>query len=65
MDPVTAVGVVLALIDKVAQIGGMISKAQAEKRDLTAAEVDAIVAMDDSARQQLVSAIAAAKAAGR
>lgn len=65
MDPVTAVGVVLALVDKIAQIGGVIAKAQAEKRDLTAAEMDAIVAMDDSARQQLVNAIATAKAAGR
>lgn len=65
MDPVTAVGLVLALLDKAALIGGMISKAQAEKRDLTAAELDQIVAADNAARAKLDEAIKAAKAAGR
>lgn len=65
MDPVTAVGLLLTLVDKVGTLGAMISKAQTEKRDLTQAEVQQLIAADDAARASLQSAIAAAKAQGR
>jgi hypothetical protein len=67
MDPGTlvAVNMVLALLDKAAQIGGMIAQAQAEKRDLTVAELDLLQQLDDQARDKLNKAIADAKAAGR
>jgi hypothetical protein len=67
MDPGTlaAVNIVLALLDKAAQIGGMIAQAQAEKRDLTVAELDLLQQLDDQARDKLNKAIADAKAAGR
>ncbi len=61
MDPMTAVTLLLGLLDRATQIGALISKAQAEKRDITAAELDQLVAADDAARKQLQDAIDKAK----
>lgn len=62
---VAAVNIVLALLDRAAQIGGMIAQAQAEKRDLTQQELNLLQQQDDAARDKLNKAIADAKAAGR
>lgn len=59
-----AVQIVLALLDRAAQIGALISTAQAEKRDITTAELDALIAQDDAAKARLDAAIAKARAGG-
>lgn len=41
MDPVTAIGLLLANLDKLAAFGTAIARARAEGRDLTPAEVAA------------------------
>jgi hypothetical protein len=50
----------LGLIDRSAQIGSLLSKAQAEGRDITAEELDALFATDAAARAELQAAIDAA-----
>lgn len=59
-----AVQLLLSLLDRATQIGALISKAQAEKRDITAAELDTLVAQDDAAKKALDEAIAKARSAG-
>lgn len=65
MDPVTAITLLLGLLDKATQIGALITKAQKEGRDITSAELKQLVAADDEARKLLNDAIANAKAQGR
>ena len=55
---------ILGLLDRASAIGALITTARAEGRDVSVAELDALVAADQVARQNLVDAIAAAKAAG-
>jgi len=55
---------VLGLLDRASTIGAMITTARSEGRDVTQAELDALVATDKIARQDLIDAIAAAKAKG-
>lgn len=50
----------LGLIDRSAQIGSLLAKAQAEGRDITAEELDALFATDAAARAELQAAIDAA-----
>lgn len=59
-----AITLVLGLLDRAQAIGAMISRAQAEKRDITPAELDAVVAQDDTARATLQAAIDKARAGG-
>lgn len=54
-------GLLLQYSDKIAQIGTLLSTAQAENRDVTDAELDALFAQDDAARAALDAAIAKAK----
>lgn len=56
-----AITLLLGLLDRASQIGTLISSARAEGRDVTPAELDALVAADQLARQALVDAIAKAK----
>jgi hypothetical protein len=56
---------ILGLLDRASAIGALLTKARGEGRDVTAAELDALRTADDLARQQLVDAIAVAKAAGK
>lgn len=56
---------ILGLLDRASAIGALLTKARGEGRDVTTAELDALRTADDLARQQLVDAIAAAKAAGK
>lgn len=56
-----ATNLLLGLLDRAAAIGGLIRTAQAEGRDVTAAELDALLADDAAARIQLQAAIDAAK----
>ncbi len=56
-----AVQLLLGLLDRASAIGTLISKAQTEKRDITQAELDALVAEDDVAKKALQDAIARAK----
>ena len=65
MDVATAIGLLLALIDRTAQIGALIAKAQSEGRDITSAELNTLVAADDAAKKELQDAIAKAKSEGR
>jgi hypothetical protein len=55
------VDLLLGLLDRANAIGALISKAKAEGRDVTDAELDALVAQDDAARAALVAAIAKAR----
>ena len=57
-----AVSLLLGLLDRAAQIGTLISTAKAQGRDVTAAELDALVAADQTARGALQQAIDAAQA---
>lgn len=57
-----AITLLLGLIDRATTIGTLIQKAQSEKRDLTAAEIDQLAALDDVARKALDEAIAKARA---
>ena len=52
----------LGLLDRASQIGTLITTARGEGRDVTKEELDALVAMDQAARADLVAAIAKAKA---
>lgn len=54
----------LGLLDRASQIGTLITTARGEGRDVTDAELDALVADDKKARKDLVAAIAAAKLEG-
>ena len=65
MNTLAAVDLVLALLTRVQAISSIIAQAQAEKRDITQAELDQIVADDDKARVDLVAAIEKAKSEGR
>lgn len=57
-----AVQLLLGLLDRASAIGGLIAKAQTEKRDITSAELDVLVTDDDLARKALNDAIDKAKA---
>jgi len=55
------IGLLLQLIEQAARVSLLIRAAQAEGRDVTSAELAALVAENDSARQDLVDAIARAE----
>lgn len=59
------IGLLLQLIEQAARVSLVIRQAQAEGRDVTSAELAALVVENDSARQDLVDAIAQARAEGR
>lgn len=61
MDPTILISLLLGLIDRASAIGALFTKARAEGRDVTSAELDALVDADKAARDELVKAIAAAK----
>lgn len=65
MNSVALITLLLGALDRAQQIGALISTAQSEGRDVTAAELQALADADTAARQQLVDAIDAAKAEGR
>lgn len=52
-----ATQLLLQVLNQAATIGGTLAKAQAEQRDLTDAELDALVLQDDIARDKLQDAI--------
>jgi hypothetical protein len=58
-----AIELILGLLDRASAIGALISRAQAEGRDVTDAELDSLAAGDDAAKIALASAIAKARAA--
>lgn len=62
MNATVLISLLLSLLDRASVIGALISKARSENRDVTSAELDALVATDQLARQALVDAIANAKA---
>lgn len=61
MGTEAAIALLLGLLDRAAAIGTLIAKAQSEKRDITDAELDTLVAADAAARSALVDAIAKAR----
>ena len=63
MPAAAIVTLLLGLLDRAAAIGALLQKAQAEGRDVTTLELDALVAEDMVARAALVKAIADAKLA--
>lgn len=65
MDATVLISLMLSLLDRASAIGNLINAARAAGRDVTSAELDALTAADAVARQALVDAIAAAKAAGK
>lgn len=60
-----AISLLTELLKQGAAISTLVSTAQAENRDLTLEELDAVAGRDDVARGALVDAIERAKAAGR
>lgn len=52
----------LGLLDRADKIGKLLQLAKSENRDVTDAELDAVVGDDNQAREILVAAIAYAKA---
>lgn len=61
-NALAATQVLLSLLNQAATIGATMRQAQLEGRDLTAAELDAVLAADATARAGLQAAIDAAKA---
>ena len=61
MNATIAIQLLLGLLDRASAIGALISKARADKRDISDAELDALMAADDAARAALEKTIAAAK----
>lgn len=59
-----AMQLILALLNRMAQIGAMIAKARAEGRDISDAELDGLRAADDTAKLKLQQHIDAARSAG-
>ena len=62
MDALSLVTLMLGLLDRASAIGQLIATARRENRDVTSAELDALVDADQIARAALVAAIAASKA---
>jgi hypothetical protein len=60
-NAIALLGLLLTYSDKVTQMGTLLNKANAENRDVTDAELDALLADDDAARARLQAAIDAAK----
>lgn len=60
---IALLGLLLQYSDKIAEIGTLLTKAHAEGRDVTDAELDTLFAGDDTARATLQSIIDAKKAA--
>lgn len=56
-----AISLILALLQRSTEISALIKKARDEGRDIDDAELDGLVAADDTARAALVDAIAKAK----
>jgi hypothetical protein len=65
MPALAAIDLILALLTRASAISAIVAQAQAEKRDLTEAEMNQIISDDDKARTDLVAAIEKAKAEGR
>lgn len=63
MNAAVLVDLLLGLLDRAAAIGGLLSKAKAEGRDITTAELDALFADDATAKAALQAAIDKANAA--
>lgn len=62
MDLTTALGLLIANLNKLAEFGTVIAKARAEGRDLTPEEVSASGVLAQAALDRLKAAIAAAEA---
>lgn len=60
-----AIGLLTELLKQAATISALVRQAHAEKRELTAAELETAMQPDDTARVALVAAIAKAHAEGR
>ncbi len=63
-NAIALLGLLLSYSDKITQISGLLKTAQAEGRDITPAELDALFAQDDAARAQLQAEIDRQKAGG-
>ena len=59
-----AVTLLLSLLDRATAFGAVITKARAEGRDISQAELDGFAQTDDAARAALVAEIAKARASG-
>lgn len=57
MNAALLVDLLLGLLDRAAAIGGLLTKAKAEGRDVTSAELDALFAEDATAKAALQAAI--------
>lgn len=59
-----ALQALIAILTRASEISALITQARAEGRDVSAAELDALAAADDAARDALADAIAKARDAG-
>lgn len=57
MNAAVLVELLLGLLDRAAAIGGLLTKAKAEGRDVTSAELDTLFAEDATAKAALQAAI--------
>lgn len=62
MNATAIIDLILSLVSRLQAAASLIRQARAEGREITDAELDTLVAEDDSARADLVAAIEAAKA---
>jgi hypothetical protein len=62
MNAALAVELLIAIINQAATISALLSKAQAENRDVTQAELDSLALADDLSRATLIVAISARRA---
>jgi hypothetical protein len=62
MNAALAVELLIALVNQAGTISALLSKAKAENRDVTSAELDTLSLADDLARAQLIVAIASRRA---
>ncbi len=65
MGAADGIGILLALLDHVAQWSAVVQQARSENRAISAAEIDAFFTADDLSSKTLQDAIAKAKAEGR
>lgn len=60
-----AITLLISALNHASEIGALISRARAEGRDVSDAEIDALLAQDDAAKAKLAAHIQQAKSEGR
>lgn len=64
-NAIAVLNLAVGLLGQLSSLSALLSKAKAEGRDITDAELDALARQDAEARSRLAEAIAGARAQGR